>query len=80
VDEMTRVAEWVFRDNSTSDQYGLFHATLPGDAGEALCPAVNGKKDESLPIKYPASTYQSRECQNQPQARVATHNYTVAQE
>lgn len=48
---MTEVAEWVFRDNSTKGHGGLFHTTLPGDNGEALCPAVNGKQDESLPIQ-----------------------------
>jgi len=76
---MTRVAECVFRDKSNEDLYGLFHAMLSGNAGEALCPAVNGKQDESLPVKYPASTSQSNQCQKQPQARVATRNNAVAQ-
>lgn len=50
-EKQKRVAEWVFRDNRTKNHYGLLHATLPGDNGEALCPAVNGKQDESLPIQ-----------------------------
>lgn len=50
-EKQKRVAEGVFRDNRTKNPYGLFHATLPGDTGEALCPAVNGKQDESLPIQ-----------------------------
>ena len=77
MDGMTRVAEWVFRDKSNEDLYGLFHATLPGDAGEALCPAVNGKQGDSLPVEYPVSTSQSSKCQKRPEARVATRNHRV---
>jgi len=52
-----RFAEGVFRDNSTKNNYGLFHATLLGDASEALCAAVHGKQDKTLPIQYPAGTH-----------------------
>lgn len=65
---MTEVAEGAFRDNSTKDHDGLFHAMPPGHTGEALGPAVNGKQDESLPIEYPASPHQSSKSQKQPQA------------
>ena len=51
VECMTRVTERLFRDDSAKDECRLFHATLPGDTGEALCPAVNGKQDKSLPIQ-----------------------------
>jgi len=78
VDGMTSVAELMFRDKSNEDLCGLFHATLLGNAGEALCPAVNGKQDESLPVKYPASTSQSNQCQKQPQPRVTSRNNAVA--
>ncbi|GME44372.1 hypothetical protein ACJ2_31750 [Pantoea sp. QMID2] len=50
-EKQKRVAEGVFRDNRTKNHYGLLHATLSGDTGEALCPTVNGKQDESLPIQ-----------------------------
>lgn len=53
VDGMTRVAEWVFCENSNEELNGLFHATLPGDVSEALCTAILGKQDESIPLKYP---------------------------
>ncbi len=79
MDGMTRAAELMFRDKSNEDPYGLFHATLPGNAGEALCPAVNGKQDESLPVKYPASTSQSNQCKKQPQPRMTSRNNAVGQ-
>lgn len=50
-EKQKKVAEGVFRDNSTKNHDRLFHATLPGHTGEALGPAVNGKQDESLPIQ-----------------------------
>jgi hypothetical protein len=53
VDGMTRVAEWVFCENSNEELHSLFHATLPGDVSEALCTAILGKQDESIPLKYP---------------------------
>lgn len=53
MDGMTRVAEWVFCENSNEELHGLFHATLPGDVSEALCTAILGKQDESIPLKYP---------------------------
>ncbi len=76
--EKERVAERLFRDNRTRTDRGLFHTTLPGDTGKALCPAVNSKQDESLAIEYPASTHQSSKGQKQPQAGVATRNNAVA--
>ncbi|MCW0314734.1 hypothetical protein NB694_004534 [Pantoea ananatis] len=76
---MSRVAECVFCDKSNGDLYGLFHAMLSVNAGEALRPAVNGKQDESLPVKYPANTSQSNQCKKQPQPRVTSSNNAVAQ-